>query len=124
MATSVDLLAKIESFEIDGPDAPDLTFAARLAREQGWTVAFARRAIREYKLFVYLAITAHHIACPSEQVDAVWHQHLTYTRAGIGRAIARTELARNRCGNGFGRTSDIVLTHTNASSQNVKRDLT
>ena len=29
MATSVDLLAKIESFEIDGPDAPDLKFAAR-----------------------------------------------------------------------------------------------
>jgi len=81
MAAPVELLAKIESFEIDGPDAPALTFAARLAREQGWTVAFARRAIREYKRFVYLALTADHIACPSEQVDAVWHQHLTYTRS-------------------------------------------
>ncbi len=81
MATQVELLAKIEAFEIDGLEAPDLTFAARLAREQGWTVALAWRAIREYKRFVYLALTADHIACPSEQVDAVWHQHLTYTRS-------------------------------------------
>ena len=81
MATQVELLAKIESFEIDGSDVPALTFAARLAREQGWTVAFARRAIHEYQRFVYLALTADHIACPSEQVDAVWHQHLTYTRS-------------------------------------------
>lgn len=78
---SRDLLNRIEAFPIDGPEPPALPFAARLAREQGWSRPFAERAVREYRRFVFLAVTAGRPMCPSEQVDAVWHLHLTYTRS-------------------------------------------
>ncbi len=78
---SADLRRRIEDFSLDGPDSPDLPFAARLARENGWSRTFATRVIREYKRFVYLAMTAGQPVCPSEQVDAAWHLHLTYTRS-------------------------------------------
>lgn len=73
-----DLWRKIESFEID-EGAPTLTFAARLARENGWSHQFARRVVIEYKRFVYLAMVAGHRVTPSEHVDQAWHLHLTYT---------------------------------------------
>lgn len=73
-----DLLARLEAFDIDG-DAPALTFAGRLARENGWTTAFAERVVGEYKRFVFLAATAGHPVTPSEQVDQAWHLHLAYT---------------------------------------------
>lgn len=78
---SSDLRSRIEEFNFDGPVTPALPFAARLAREHGWTRAFADRVVREYKRFVYLAVTAGRPVCPSEQVDAAWHLHLTYTRS-------------------------------------------
>lgn len=87
---SRDLWARIEAFAIDGPDLPPLPFAGRLAREQGWDRAFAERAVREYKRFVFLAMTAGRPMCPSEQVDAVWHQHLTYTRSYWKRFCGET----------------------------------
>ncbi len=65
------------SFEI--PDH-SLTFAARLARDHGWTIDHARRAIEEYRRFCFLAVTGEDQATPSEEIDAVWHQHLTYSR--------------------------------------------
>ena len=43
-----ELLAKLMAFDIDGGDVPQ-PFAVRLARENGWSVAFARRAVLEYK---------------------------------------------------------------------------
>lgn len=73
-----DLWRRIESFEID-EGAPALTFPARLARENGWTLDFARRVVAEYKRFVYLAMVAGHRVTPSEHVDQAWHLHLTYT---------------------------------------------
>lgn len=76
----VELLAKLMAFDVDGADVPQ-SFAVRLARENGWTVAFARRAVVEYKRFVFLAATGSAPVCPSEAVDAVWHLHLTYTRS-------------------------------------------
>ena len=75
-----DLLARILSFDIDGGDAA-LPFAARLARENGWSRAFAERVVEEYKRFVFLALTGDSPVCPSEEVDAAWHLHLTYTRS-------------------------------------------
>jgi len=75
-----ELLAKLMAFDIDGADVPQ-PFAVRLARENGWSVAFARRAVVEYKRFVFLAVTGSAPVCPSEAVDAVWHLHLTYTRS-------------------------------------------
>src|SRR5947209_2752470 len=79
-ADQLELWRKIEAFDIDGGPC-DLPFAARLAHENGWSRGFAERAIREYKRFVFLAMTVCRHMCPSEQVDQVWHLHLTYTRS-------------------------------------------
>ena len=75
------LWERIETFDIDGDGEPALPFAARLARENSWTRPFAERAVREYRRFVFLAMTAGRRVCPSEHVDQVWHLHLTYTRS-------------------------------------------
>lgn len=75
------LWSRIEAFDPDGPDRPEKTFADRLAHENSWTVEYAGRAIQEYKRFVFLCFSAGRSMCPSEQVDQVWHLHLTYTRS-------------------------------------------
>ena len=75
------LLAQIEAFDIDGPTTPSLPFAARLARENGWSGPYAEQVIREYKRYVFLSATSTEPVCPSEDVDAAWHLHLTYTRS-------------------------------------------
>lgn len=63
-----------------GPDDVALSFAARLARENRWTLAHAEHVIGEYRRFCYLAITSGHDVTPSDAVDQAWHLHLTYTR--------------------------------------------
>lgn len=70
----------IRTFDIDG-EPRALTFAARLARENGWSVGFAERVVLEYKRFVFLAVTGTSQVTPSDQVDQAWHLHLTYTRS-------------------------------------------
>jgi uncharacterized protein (TIGR04222 family) len=74
------LYLRLMQFEIDEPGV-ELTFAQRLARENGWTIAYAERVICEYKRFLFLAMHAGHVVTPSEQVDQAWHLHLTYTRS-------------------------------------------
>src|SRR5262249_26133617 len=69
----VALLDRILGFDIDGVESPALPFAARLARENGWSRPHAERVIREYRRFVFLAVTAGFPVCPSEDVDAAWH---------------------------------------------------
>ncbi|MEZ4362657.1 MAG: hypothetical protein R3B48_20870 [Kofleriaceae bacterium] len=86
MATSAPrsapaLLAALDAFRFDDVERPAWSFAQRLAHEQGWTARTAERALREYKRFLALVCLAGHPVCPSEQVDQVWHQHLTYTRS-------------------------------------------
>jgi uncharacterized protein (TIGR04222 family) len=76
-----ELWERIETFDIDGEPTPSLCFAKRLARENSWSKGFAERAIREYRRYVFLAMTVGRSMCPSEQVDQVWHLHLTYTRS-------------------------------------------
>lgn len=71
---------QILQFEIDDPGVT-LTFAWRLARENGWNLSYTERVIREYKRFLVLAMEAGHVVTPSEQVDQAWHLHLTYTRS-------------------------------------------
>ncbi|HEX6368185.1 MAG TPA: hypothetical protein VF006_04600 [Longimicrobium sp.] len=86
------LRARIQAFS---PDEPGIVFpfSARLARENGWTRAYAERVVEEYRRFLYLAMTAGHVVTPSEQVDQAWHQHLTYTRSYwddlCGRVLGR-----------------------------------
>jgi hypothetical protein len=63
-----------------GPDDASLTFAARLARENRWSLPHAEAVIGEYNRFCYLAITAGHEVTPSDAVDQAWHLHLTYSR--------------------------------------------
>jgi hypothetical protein len=63
-----------------GPDDAALSFADRLARENGWSPAYAARVIEEYKRFCFLAVTAGHEVTPSDAVDQAWHLHLTYSR--------------------------------------------
>jgi uncharacterized protein (TIGR04222 family) len=72
---------RIQAFSIDGDSSPSRSFASRLARENGWSAAFAERVVVEYKRFVFLAMTAGHPVTPSDQVDQAWHLHLTYTRS-------------------------------------------
>jgi hypothetical protein len=63
-----------------GPADASLSFAARLARENRWSLAHAERVIGEYRRFCYLAVTAGHEVTPSDAVDQAWHLHLTYSR--------------------------------------------
>jgi len=74
------LRSRIEAFELDEP-ASIVSFTSRLAREQGWSHAFAARAVVEYKRFICLAMMAGHPVTPSEAVDQVWHLHLVYTKS-------------------------------------------
>lgn len=78
--TNTPLWQRIHQFDPDklGVSFP---FSRRLAREMGWNRRFTIRAIEEYRRFAYLACTAGHPVTPSEQVDAVWHLHLIYTRS-------------------------------------------
>lgn len=79
-AEQATLYQRIEAFDLDEPGA-EFTFTQRLARENGWSLAEARRAVAEYKKFAFLAVAAGHPVTPSEVVDQVWHLHLTYTRS-------------------------------------------
>jgi uncharacterized protein (TIGR04222 family) len=74
-----DLWLRILGHRLDDPES-QLTFTARLARENGWTIGHACRVVDEYRRFVFLAMTAGHSVTPSEDVDQVWHLHLVYTR--------------------------------------------
>jgi hypothetical protein len=62
-----------------GAEGAKLTFAARLARENGWSARHAAAVVEEYRRFLYLAATAGPVT-PSEDVDQAWHLHLSYTR--------------------------------------------
>jgi len=63
-----------------GPEASALTFADRLARDNGWSAEKAGRVVDEYRRFCFLAATVDHEVTPSDAVDQAWHLHLTYSR--------------------------------------------
>ncbi len=73
------LLARLQSHPFESP-TDSLDFARRLAREQGWGLARARAAIDEYRRFCFLCCTAGEEMTPSQEVDEVWHLHLTFSR--------------------------------------------
>jgi hypothetical protein len=87
MVTNVALWSRIACFTPDDPQA-DFQFTDRLARENGWSKAFAAGAIEEYKRFVYLAAISERHVTPSDIVDQVWHLHLTFTRSYWGDLCA------------------------------------
>ena len=85
--------ARIAAHPFERPDAP-LDFTRRLAAKLGWPLAHARAAVEDYRRFCFLATTGAIVATPSEEVDEVWHLHLTDTRdywdvwcAALGRRL-------------------------------------
>jgi hypothetical protein len=62
-----------------GPDPATRAFAGKLSRKLDWTPAFARRAIEEYRKFVYLGIVSDFIVTPPKVIDQVWHEHLLFS---------------------------------------------
>lgn len=66
-------------------------FLERLCREHHWPLVFGKRAIDEYKRFVYLTMVAPMPLTPSDDVDRVWRLHLLYERsyAQMGRVLPR-----------------------------------
>ncbi len=74
------LYTRIQEFSLDENDAI-YPFSKKLAKENGWSAEYTKRAIEEYKKFAFLAVVAGHTVVPSEQVDQVWHLHLTYTHS-------------------------------------------
>lgn len=74
-----ELWKRLVALDLDGTAA--LSFSRRLARDNGWSPAFAQRVVLEYKKFVYLAATCGHSVTPSDEVDQAWHLHLVYTRS-------------------------------------------
>lgn len=77
---NLQLLDKLTSFSLDD-EASEFKFSDRLARENGWSIAYSKRVIEEYKRFLYLSAEAGHPVTPSVDVDEVWHLHLCYTRS-------------------------------------------
>jgi hypothetical protein len=75
-----DLYGRIQAFAFDEGE-PELPFAARLSKDNGWSKLYSMRVIEEYRRFVFLIAAAGHMAVPSDQVDQAWHQHLQYTRS-------------------------------------------
>lgn len=78
MLTDPTLWERLHALAFDDIDAA-FPLSSRLARDNGWTRAFAERVLREYKRFAYLACVAGHPVTPSDEVDQAWHLHLVYT---------------------------------------------
>lgn len=76
----IELYERIQAFSLDNPNT-QLSFSKRLARDNAWALQYAQQVIEEYKRFAFLAVAAGHPVTPSDQVDQVWHLHLTYTRS-------------------------------------------
>jgi len=89
MAKSAELFERIQNFRFDDGDTA-FPFVSRLERENGWSVAYAVRAIAEYRKFVFLAVAGGHPVSPSDAVDQVWHLHLLYTRSYWDRFCKET----------------------------------
>jgi hypothetical protein len=62
-------------------DASLQAFAAKLATKLDWDIAFALRAIEEYKKYLFLGAISPTSVTPSRVIDQVWHEHILFTRA-------------------------------------------
>jgi hypothetical protein len=80
-----DLWQRLQAYAFDEP-GDTITFLTKLCRENGWSTAFAERAMEEYRRYCFLAATAGEgvAVSPSDVVDQVWHLHLMYTRRYFG----------------------------------------
>lgn len=74
-----ELWDRLLRLELDDP-AAETPISKRLAAEHSWSDDETRRAIGEYKRFVYLTQRAGFEVTPSRPVDLVWHEHLMHTQ--------------------------------------------
>lgn len=74
------LWEKISQFNFND-DCNDFKFSERLARENNWSLDYAKKVIEEYKKFIFLCCVTETGVTPSDQVDQAWHLHLTYTKS-------------------------------------------
>ena len=74
------LYRNLLSCDLSDP-AGQVSFEARLASQNGWTLGHATRVCLEYRRFLFLTQSAGQPMCPSPDVDQAWHLHLTQTRA-------------------------------------------
>lgn len=79
-AVEKQLWDRLERFRFD-EEGTQLTFAKRLARENGWSMDYTGRVIEEYKKFIFLCCVSRTPVTPSDPVDQAWHLHLTYTKS-------------------------------------------
>src|SRR4051812_26985521 len=89
MKSDLALWQAINAYDLDAADAA-LPFSHRLARETGWSLAFSKAAIADYKRFIYLICVADRMLTPSDVIDEVWHLHLIYTQDYWDRFCAET----------------------------------
>lgn len=85
----LQLWQRIQAHPLDDPQSTR-PFSLRLAKENEWPPGYTRRAIEEYRCFVFLAVAAGHPVSPADAVDQVWHLHLLYTRDYWGDFCGKT----------------------------------
>lgn len=79
-----ELWIKLKDFSVESKNdlaTIKFSFLERLAKENNWSIVYAIKVFDEYKKFLYLTIKSGHEVTPSDQVDQVWHLHLTYTHS-------------------------------------------
>lgn len=74
------LWEKITQFNFNDEDNY-FKFVDRLARENDWSLDYAKKVIEEYRKYLFLCCMTTTGVTPSDQVDQAWHLHLTYTKS-------------------------------------------
>jgi hypothetical protein len=87
-----ELWRRLAEFEVS-PERAVFSFVKRLARENRWSCAFARRVFDEYRRFLYLSVVIGQPLMPAEAVDQAWRLHVTYP-ASYAQALCRGVLGQ------------------------------
>ncbi|NJM48652.1 MAG: hypothetical protein HC860_22855 [Alkalinema sp. RU_4_3] len=74
-----ELYLRLQAYELDD-SSHEFGFMRHLIKGQGWSMAYAQRAVEEYKRFAFLAVVVEHQVVPPDAVDQVWHQHVLLTQ--------------------------------------------
>ncbi len=87
-----ELWRRLAAFEVS-PEGALFGFTKRLARENQWPLAFARRVFDEYRRFLYLSVVAGGQLAPADAVARTWQLHLSY-RASYGQVLCGSVLGQ------------------------------
>ena len=86
------LWRRLVAFEVSPPGRV-FSFTSRLARENGWSLAFARLVFEEYRRFLYLSVVVGRPLTAADAIERVWQLHLSYS-ASYGQGLCRQVLGR------------------------------